>query len=350
MATYSFQSITAAQGLAYSGATDSVTFGAGEANQAAVAFLTAPESAAVSFGGRTVNFGPGVYSDLDLRFDNGGIVFVGGTGADNATGSAAGDAMFGGAGGDTLNGGGGANIIQGNQGNDSLVGGSGNDTVYGGQDNDTIVLGTGSAEANFANGNRGDDTITASNGADTVLGGQGNDLITGGNGGQFLNGNLGDDTIAGGSGADTISGEGGYDVLTGGAGADQFVFAAGTSDVSNALADRIRDWSAADRIGLSVHGGYSELVSAGAPAQMPMYDPYDPYGYYDYPAAMSADFTTATSTATNTMAADRTLQIVAVQYGADVSVFVDTNADHTPDMAIVLLNTSLAQIDATNFF
>ncbi len=347
MSIYSFQAITTAQAAAYSGAADSLNFGAGQANQVTVAYQGTPEQVIISFNGQSMNFGTGVYGDLDLKFDNGGMVFAGGTGADSAVGSAAGDAMFGGAGGDTLNGGAGANIIQGNQGADSLVGGSGSDTIYGGQDNDTIVLGTGAAEANFTNGNKGDDTITASNGADIVLGGQGNDLITGGSGGDILTGNLGDDTIVGGVGADTITGEGGYDVMTGGAGADVFVFAAGTSDVSNPLADRIRDWSASDRIGLPVHGGYAELANPGATAAAPPVS--DPYGDYSYPTATSDEFTTATDTANGAMSVNHALQIVAVQNSGDVTVYVDTNGDHVVDLAVVLLNASLAQIDGTNF-
>ena len=325
MATYSFQTITPAQAGAYAGAADSLSFGAGEASQVTVAFLTGPEMAAVSFQGRTMNFSPGVYGDLDLRFDNGGMVFVGGTGADNATGSAAGDAMFGGADADTLNGGAGANVIQGNQGEDSLVGGTGNDTIYGGQDNDTIVLGTGSAESNFANGNKGDDTITASNGADTVLGGQGNDLITGGNGGQFLNGNLGNDTITGGAGADTISGEGGRDLLRGGDGADVFVFATGSSDMDGVTADRILDWTAADHISLNVKGGYSESRT------------------------VAHDFLTAELEGHNTMMPDPTQHILAVQWNSDVVVFADTDNDTMPDIAIVLVGVTLNALDAGNF-
>jgi Ca2+-binding RTX toxin-like protein len=347
MSTFSFQTITGAQAAAFSAAADSLNFGAGEANQVTVAYQSAPEQVAISFNGQSMTFGPGVYGALSLKFDNGGMVFVGGTGADSAIGTAASDAMFGGPGGDTLTGGDGANVLQGNQGADSLVGGTGNDSIYGGQDNDAIVLGTGAAESNFTNGNKGDDTISASNGADVVLGGQGDDQITGGTGGDVLDGNLGNDTIVGGPGADTITGEGGYDVMTGGGGADLFVFAAGSSDVSNALADRIRDWAPGDHIGLPVHGGYAEAMNPSA--GMPPTGGYDPYGGYTPPPPTSDEFTSATNTANMAMAGDHTLQIVAVQDSADVTVFVDTNGDHVVDLAVVLLNATLAQIDATNF-
>ncbi len=325
MATYSFQTITAVQAGAYNGANDSVNFGAGEAVQVTAAYLTAPDQVAVSYRGQTVSFGTGVYGDLDLKFDNGAMVFVGGTGADNAIGTAADDAMFGGAGADTLNGAGGGDILQGNQGADSLVGGAGGDTVYGGQDNDAILLGVGADEANFANGNKGDDTIIASNGIDTVLGGQGNDSIIGGSGGDFLNGNLGDDTIQGGSGADSIAGEGGRDVISGGAGADVFSFATGASAMDALTADRILDWTAADRISLPVKGGYSE---------------YGP---------VARDFLTAELAGHNTMMPDPTQHILAVQLNGDVVVFADTDADTMPDVAIILVGVSLSDLDASNF-
>ena len=309
-------------------------------------YQTAPDQVAISLGGKTVTMGASAFGDMDLRFDDGGMVYVGAATSENVVGTASGDAMYGGAGDDTLSSSDGADLLQGNQGADALNGGAGSDTIYGGQDNDVIVLGTGANESNFTNGNKGEDTITASNGADTLLGGQGNDLITGGTGGDFLNGNLGNDTIVGGSGADTISGEAGYDVMTGGGGNDLFVFAAGSSDVSNALADRIRDWSSASHISLPVHGGYVETTNAGTGAGPPA---YDPYGDYALPPAASDEFTSAINIANNAMGGDHAIQIISVQDSADVTVFVDTNGDHVVDLAVVLVNASLAQIDATNF-
>jgi len=251
--------------------------------------------------------------------------------------------------------------------------------VFGGQDNDQINLGSAAGEANWTNGNKGDDTIFASNGADTILGGQGNDVVIGGSGGDLIVGNLGDDTIQGGSGADTIIGEPGYDVMTGRGGADLFVFAAGSSVLDVALADRILDWSSGYKLSVSVTGGYMEIgTPSGAPPPMPM--PYDPYGGgYSYAPAMftddgglqssylvllgddgsapqaapstpsAAEFAAAMSAANTALAGNAALRIIATQSGPDVTVFVDTDADHAADLAIVLTGASLDSIDASNF-
>jgi len=378
MAAYTFQTITAAEAAAYNGAADSLSLGPGAATQASVAYL-AGDQAAVSFGGLTVNFGSGIFGDLDVGFTGGGMLFVGGAGADNAAGGAASDALFGGASADTLVGSDGSDVLQGNQGADSLSAGAGNDSVFGGQDGDQINLGSAAGEANWTNGNKGDDTIIASNGVDTILGGQGNDVVIGGTGGDLIVGNLGDDTIQAASGADTLIGEGGYDVMAGGGGADPFVFAAGSSAVDVALADRILDWSTGYRLSVSVTGGYMELgTPSNAPPPMPA--PYDPYGGgYTYAPAMSesdagrqssnvvllgddgsapqaapstpsaAEFAAALSSANSALAGNAALRIIATQSGPDVTVFVDTDADHAADLAIVLTGASLDSIDASNF-
>jgi Ca2+-binding RTX toxin-like protein len=350
MASFQFSSITGAQASAYNGATDSLDFGAGPATQASVAYLSGPEQVAISFGGATINFGTGIYGDTDLTFADGGHLFVGGTGADAANGTGVSDGLFGGVGGDTLAGGDGADALQGNQGADSLAGGNGDDTVYGGQDGDTIVVGSAGGEANFTNGNKGADTITASAGHDTLLGGQDNDMLVGGPGGDFLNGNLGDDNIQGGAAADIILGEGGRDVMSGGGGTDTFIFGAGASDVTVAGADVITDWTAADRIQLPVQGGYLEFdPSMGGGGGMGGYGYDYDYGYTPPPTAAAVDMPTALTTVNGYMGQDPTLRIAAAQVNADVVVFVDTNGDHQADLAVVLANTTLAAVDASNF-
>jgi len=220
MSAYQFETISSAQAAAYAGATDSLTFQTpGNAMQVGVAFQPGGDTVSVAFGGQTVMFGSGIFGDQDLRFADGGMLFIGTSGADSASGGALGDALFGGPAADTLLGAGGADFLQGNQGDDSLSGGAGDDFVYGGQGNDAINVGSG---FNFGHGNLGDDTITAdADSRNTLLGGQGNDVIVGGAGDDFLNGNLGNDSISGGGGADTIAGEGGSDTMDGGAGPDR---------------------------------------------------------------------------------------------------------------------------------
>ena len=353
MALYTFQTITSAQAAGYSASADSLSFGDGAANRVSVAYLAAPEQVAIALDGVTMNFGPGVYGDTDLGFTNGGMVYIGGGGADNATGTANADGLFGGAGGDTLNGGDGSDLLQGNQGADSMVGGGGDDSVFGGQDNDVIVLGAGAGERNWSNGNKGDDFITGAAGSDTILGGQGNDNVVGGGGGDLLDGNLGDDTIVGGAAPDTILGEGGYDVMTGGGGADTFVFAAGSSEVNVATADRILDWSQLYHISLPSRGGYTEIVAQPAPTMPGGGDPYG-YGYgagvEGYGAGLTVDDFSAAQVAANTaLGANTALRVVAAQAGSDVVAFIDSDGDHAADLAIILMGVTLDSIDASNF-
>jgi hypothetical protein len=351
MASYRLQSITAAQAAAYDGAIDSLSFGAGFANQITVLYLGGPEQVSVSYGGLTVNFGPGLYGDQDLTFDSGARLFVGGSGADVAVGGPGDDALFMGAGADNVNGGDGADVLQGNQGADTLIGGAGNDSAFGGQDNDLILLGDGPDEGNWANGNKGQDTITGAGGADTLLGGQDADLVMGGGGADFLNGNLGDDTIRGGAGADTLIGEAGSDTLIGEGEGDLYVFGAGTSEVDVFLADRILDWTADDRIALPVHGDYMEFTvpvpTPGRPA--PGYPAYDP----SLPLAVNY-FSMALGQADERMHivgnhVTAPLRILAAQTGGDVMVFVDVDGDNHTDLSIILVGTSLSAIDAVNF-
>jgi Ca2+-binding RTX toxin-like protein len=362
LASYSFQTITALEAAGYNGANDSLSFSAGSATTATVAYLTNPEQAAITFGGRTVNFGTGVYGDRDLTFSNGGTIYVGAASAENVTGSASDDFLYGGDGADILNGGDGNDALQGNQGADNLSGGAGDDSAYGGQGDDVIVLGAG---RNWSNGNKGADSITGGDGVDTLLGGQDGDTVNGAGGDDFLNGNLGDDFLNGGAGNDTLLGEAGYDIMVGGGGADVFVFAAGSSEVSFPLADRILDWSSSYRIDLTVSGGYSEIASAnpppaGPPPTTPM--PTDPYDYYYYNlgetppddvepfiAATPEEFAGTLSAANAAMAANAALSIVATQSGADVAIYVDTDGNHSADLAIILTGTNLGVLDASNF-
>jgi Ca2+-binding RTX toxin-like protein len=353
MANYNFLTITPEQAAAYAAAADSLAF-AGNARNVNVAYNAGGDQALISFDGRTVTFGSGVFGDTDLRFDGGGMLFVGGAGGDNApAGSAVEDAFFGGLGADNMNGGGGADLLQGNQGGDTLDGGDGEDTVYGGQDDDLITLGSGAGEVNWTNGNKGNDTINGSGGADILLGGQGNDVINGGAGGSLMLGNLGDDTITGGAGADTFQGEGGYDVFRGGGGSDRFNFGPDSSATNWTLADRILDWSPAFRISVGVTGGYGEVAGV-APQPGGGGGAVDPYGYAppssgDYASSTEADFNTALQQANAAFAENASLRIVAGQASGDVAVFVDTDGNRSADLAIVLTNTTLDAIDGGFF-
>jgi len=215
MATYSFDTISAAQAAAIS-ASDTLTLAGGRSN--AVTILYAPDGATITMivGDRTVIFGPslsGISLGGRLLVADGSRLFIGDNQANSlalAADSATDDGAYGGPGDDSMDTGGGADLLQGNAGADTLVGGAGDDVIYGGQDNDRISAGAG---ANFAQGNRGDDVLTGGSDRDTLLGGQGADTIDGGAGRDFLNGNLGDDSITV-RGSGDVFGEDGADTIT----------------------------------------------------------------------------------------------------------------------------------------
>ncbi|HEX2560236.1 hypothetical protein, partial [Phenylobacterium sp.] len=82
MAIYTFDTITAAQALAYNAAADQLVFGPGQrANQAWVGFVPAagaePERVTITLGARTVTFAASIYGESDFVFGDGSRLFVG---------------------------------------------------------------------------------------------------------------------------------------------------------------------------------------------------------------------------------------------------------------------------------
>lgn len=211
MTQFVFDQLPSDQVLQVEG-TDTILFHGGSAETAAVTFglnATGIFVTTISFGGHTVGFDPGVINtaaNLNLIFDDGSHLLIGGPRNEAYDGGAGADGMFGGDGDDTLAGHGGANVLQGNQGNDRLTAEGGSDTIYGGQGNDVIVsgLGVGVETGDIVNGNKGDDTIAGSAGNDILFGGQGNDFINGAAGDDWMTGDLGDDTLSGGAGGDVF--------------------------------------------------------------------------------------------------------------------------------------------------
>lgn len=248
MATYAFETITAEHALNIQTG-DYLTFAGGPASKVSVTYspsdLPLPSRIDVTFGGRTVTFGPEL-AELSQRgaLDMGdhSRLLIGDEGRDAFMGLAGDDALFGGAGNDSLqgfdgddriDGGSGADFIHGNKGDDELHGGAGRDSVYGGQGDDVIwtgvgdesgsvrlVDGSGRDAGDYAHGNLGDDQIHGSYGDDTLLGGQGNDTIDGGAGDDVILGDLGDDVLNGGLGLDEVFGGQGNDTLNSGMGDD----------------------------------------------------------------------------------------------------------------------------------
>lgn len=266
MATYNFSTITAAEALAITAA-DTLILDQGTGATTTVLY-SAVDQTTIMIGSRSVIFGLAI-AGATKTFTDGGVLFIGGTGSDQAATDSRGDGLYGGASNDTLNGGDGANLLQGNQGNDSLIGGGGVDIIYGGQDDDRISVGASQTlgGTNFAQGNRGNDTVSGSpTDSDTLLGGQGNDVINitdpgsprelglldnrlgfSGGGNDFLNGNLGNDTIFAGEGNDTILGEDGDDFLQDGGGSNSLTGGAG-NDTMIARANNTIDGGAGNDV------------------------------------------------------------------------------------------------------
>jgi Ca2+-binding RTX toxin-like protein len=348
MAAFAFETITSGQAMAYTADADGLEFQtlgmwAALASVSYVAATdSAPEMVAVSLNGRTVMFGAGIQGDQDVRFSDGSKLFVGGTGAESASGTAGGDALFGGQGTDSLVGDLGADFLQGNQGADSLIAGAGDDFAYGGQGDDAIDVGDG---ANFAQGNLGNDTVVAAaaSGPSLLLGGQGDDVIRGGDSDDALLGNLGNDTVSGGGGSDTISGEGGADTLDGGDGGDVFVMGAGSSGVATLEADRIVNWSSQDLIDVPGFGG------AGAFYMIPA-NTVGGGGYYGGDGGfVPLSFATALSRANSWMRDHRSDTIITAQVEDGVAIFVDTNGDRAADLAMILVGRGLFDVGGANF-
>lgn len=244
MTAYAFETITAAQALAFA-STDTLSLASGSAKTTTVLFLDG-QRFSVTIGDRTVIFGAEFqFLASRLVYPDGSQLYVGAAQADvrDFGGTASTGAIFGGDGSDTLTGGSGDWVVQGNQGNDVIgVRQNGANVVYGGQGDDHLSAGISQSglgpARQFMQGNKGADTIQGAGGGDTLLGGQGNDVIYGVDGQDFINGNLGDDQITGGG---QLLGEGGDDIISvsatlastvyGGDGNDQ-IQAGGTAGVA----------------------------------------------------------------------------------------------------------------------
>ena len=116
-------------------------------------------------GASYVVFGSDIRTETD---------FIGGTGDDPFTGTAANELLLGGQGNDTLNGGAGTDVLTGGKGNDILNGDAGNDRLRGGTGADTL---NGGDDADRLEGDNGNDILDGGLGHDILVGGSGNDVF-----------------------------------------------------------------------------------------------------------------------------------------------------------------------------
>jgi Ca2+-binding RTX toxin-like protein len=128
VATYFFETITAAQALAFNGAADTLVFTSAlqsAADERLIFNAGGTITVLSNLEGHSVTFGPGLAGAAQIIFPDSSQMLVGSAGGDVLTGGAHGDGLFGGFGDDTLNGGPGDDALQGGPGADVLTGGAG---------------------------------------------------------------------------------------------------------------------------------------------------------------------------------------------------------------------------------
>ena len=299
----------------------------------------------VDDAGDTVIEDPGWGTD-EVR--TGLAAYLLGANVENLTGtSAAGQILYG----NDLN-----NVITGGDGDDRLGGGLGDDVLVGGAGIDTVVFGGATAVrvslavAGPQNTGHGLDTLTGietvisgagadvligdaganrlmgRGGNDRLFGGGGNDRLFGEGGNDSLYGSAGNDVLNGDNGRDVLRGDGGRDVMTGGNHGDTFVFrATNESGRTAASADLITDFGPGDRIDLRAIDASTVLAGNNAFT-------FDGEGAIG--TSRAGDITYRTFDRAGT-AGDFTL------------IYIDTDADRTPEMMIRL--TGLHDMVASDF-
>ncbi len=166
----------------------------------------------------------------------------------------------------------------------------------------------------YLKGTSAANTMEGSSTADRIFGEAGNDTLKGNRGNDYIHGGTGLDTIDGGKGNDTIIGGDNVDTMTGGKGDDVFAFLlASDTGILSTTRDKILDFddSGNDFIDLSALAGTYTYMGTGA-------------------------FTAAN-------------QVRVTTSGSHVLVHVNTDADVAAEMVIELSNTTLSQVDATDF-
>ena len=209
------------------------------------------------------------------------------------------------------------NTLVGNAGNNILNGRGGADRMFGYGGNDTYVVDNAGDLVGEVAGNGIDTILTAvsrnldANVERMTLIGTGN-ITAGGNAlDNVIIGNTGSNIINASSGNDTIKGGGGLDYLTGASGNDTFVFSTlAESGPSSAQRDQIIDFSPGDTIHLASID--ADALTLGNQAFV-----------LDADASFSAG------------------EIRQTQFGANLLLEMNTDADGAAEMSILLLNSGL---------
>ena len=215
-------------------------------------------------------------------------LLVGGGSDDTMTGLVGNDQLGGLGGNDSLVGGEGLDRLTGGAGQDWVDGGLGDDTILGNEGNDTLVGGDGIDTLSFEFGDRGvvvdltlanqilsvTEGIDAFFGFENLIGNTNSDYLAGDAGANRIDAGLGNNTLIGGGGDDTLQAGGSPDLFFGGDGNDRIVMDDGDTITSGAGNDLlvmsggidnpsvVTDWSAQDRLIVSVTGNYAESTAA----------------------------------------------------------------------------------------
>jgi Ca2+-binding RTX toxin-like protein len=261
--------------------------------------------------------------------------------ADDISGLNGDDLLAGGDGADTANGNPGNDVVSGDNGDDQVFGGQGDDSLHGNEGNDRIVGDYGNDSADGGNGHDlmegydGDDSMVGVDGNDYLLGNRGNDVLSAGNGDDWMRGGQGDDRLYGNNGHDLMFGDLGADTMTGGSGNDTYGFApaSGSFNPSSLTSpDQITDFdlSGDDRLDLGAAANSTNFINSG-----------------------QASATLAGAAALADARMDGTVIYVVVNVATGLGhtsdnpvVFWDTDGNGSPDMAIALVNTPAALIQA----
>jgi Ca2+-binding RTX toxin-like protein len=201
----------------------------------------------------------------------------------------------------------------------------------------------------------GPDEVYAGGGPDKIHGGRGNDRIfaqggpdevNGGNGDDYLHGGGGPDQIFGGNGNDVLVGCVAADILTGGRGADVFVYRSANEAPAHGEADDQGDNHTNPDGGDHDGGTHDDGCGGdnGEPGQETITD--------FKPGTDQIDFS-AIGTVGGLSDGPAANSIWAIQQGADVMLYVDTNGtvdgDHPAEMSILLLGVEAATLTIDDF-
>lgn len=161
MATFNFETITAAEALGFDGTTDDLVFTnpTSSGKLLSVSYVTIPATLLApaeyfiditDFAtGMTVRFGTdvtftsGIAGYTGTVLPDGSRLTIGTGSGESVTTGAGNDALFGGGGDDTLRSGEGDDVIQGNAGDDTIHAEGGDDVVFGGKGDDSMHRGRG---------------------------------------------------------------------------------------------------------------------------------------------------------------------------------------------------------------